>query len=447
MTTDKVYSLAEVAKHRKADDCWVIHNEKVYNVSDFVQDHPGGEEFILDHAGEDITALMKDELEHLHSEGAYEMLDELLVGRLESTGNGTKKDGKASSPSSGAASLSSSKTGKEMITDVDEDDPDSLRTDIQADKKEKFLDLSKPLLYQLWKANYPKDFYMKQIHIPRHLPYSARVFESDFLEVFSRTPWWLVPVLWLPVVALIFSWSLQGGEAAGALTREKAGSTFVTGIFVWSLAEYSIHRFLFHVDDLLPDSTYSNVAHFLLHGIHHYLPMDRYVREMFFFFFCGMIFSSFFVSVCCLAPLCLSIFRAHSQELVKLCGGRDEVDLTCAIFSPSFFDDYRLRLVMPPVLTILIGSPLYLLAHLLFESHFADALMAGTYFGYICYDMVHYSLHHSKHKVQHLKEMKSYHFKHHYKQADLGYGITSKIWDRVSCPVHSFCTMSSRSRM
>jgi len=87
---------------------------------------------------------------------------------------------------------------------------------------------------------------------------------------------------------------------------------------------------------------------------------------------------------------------------------------------------------MPPVLTILIGSPLYLLAHVLFESHYADALMAGTYFGYICYDMVHYSLHHSAHKVQHLKEMKSYHFKHHYKQADLGYGITSKVWDRVS---------------
>jgi len=306
MTTDKVYSLAEVAKHRKADDCWVIHNQKVYNVSDFVQDHPGGEEFILDHAGEDITALMKDELEHLHSEGAYEMLDELYVGRLENSGDGTKKDGKASS---GASVSSSSKTGKEMITDVDEEDPDSLKTDIQADKKEKFLDLSQPLLYQLWKANYPKDFYMKQVHIPRHLPYSARVFESDFLEVFSRTPWWLVPVLWLPVVALIFSWSLQGGETVGALSREKAGSTFVTGIFVWSLAEYSIHRFLFHVDDLLPDSTYSNVAHFLLHGIHHYLPMDRYVKKI----FCGMIFL-FLCQFVALPHFCLSLFRAHSQD-------------------------------------------------------------------------------------------------------------------------------------
>ncbi|KAG0042573.1 fatty acid alpha-hydroxylase [Gryganskiella cystojenkinii] len=351
MASEKVITLAEVAKHRKADDCWVIHNQKVYNVSGFVADHPGGEELILDHAGEDITAIMKDELEHLHSEGAYEMLDELLVGRLEFT--------------KGSVSTSGSSTTVSAVGE-EEKDPSKMTTDIQADKKEKFLDLSQPLLYQLWKANYPKDFYMKQIHIPRHLPYSARVFESDFLEVFSRTPWWLVPVLWLPVVALIFSWSVRGTpETTGALSMEKAGSTFVTGVFVWSLTEYSIHRFLFHVDDLLPDSTYSNVAHFLLHGIHHYLPMDR------------------------------------------------------------------LRLVMPPVLTILIGFPLYCLAHGLFESHYANALMSGTYFGYICYDMVHYALHHSALKVQHLKEMKSYHFKHHYKQADLGYGITSKIWDRV----------------
>ncbi|KAF9918252.1 fatty acid alpha-hydroxylase [Lobosporangium transversale] len=368
----KVISFQEVAKHTSADDCWVIHNNKVYDVSGFVADHPGGEELILDHAGKDVTQLMKDELEHVHSEGAYEMLDELLIGQLENTTSTTTTTKTISSDGATGiiqrTTITTVKTTTSAKGNIEEekDHTHLVTTDIAADvKKEKFLDLSKPLLYQLWKANYPKDFYMKQVHIPRHLPYSARVFESDFLEVFSRTPWWLVPILWLPVVALMLSWAIQGGEEAGALSVEKAGSTFLAGVMTWTLAEYSIHRFLFHVDDLLPDSTYSNVAHFLLHGIHHYLPMDR------------------------------------------------------------------LRLVMPPVLTIVIGTPLYLLAHTLLEAPMANALMSGVYFGYICYDMVHYYLHHARVFEFHFKEMKTYHLAHHYKNYDNGYGITSKIWDRV----------------
>ncbi|KAF9357311.1 fatty acid alpha-hydroxylase [Mortierella sp. AD094] len=360
----KIYSHQEVAQHTSATDCWVIHDNKVYDVSGFVADHPGGEEYILDHAGKDVTQLMKDELEHLHSEGAYEMLDELFIGHLEGSSSTTTTTTTATTTTT--TSTTTQRNTKSSSGTEDEKDHTNFATDIAADvKKEKFLDLSKPLLYQLWKANYPKDFYMKQVHIPRHLPYSARVFESDFLEVFSRTPWWLVPILWLPVVAVMFSWSIQGGESAGALSLEKAGSVFLAGFFSWSLAEYSIHRFLFHVDDLLPDSTYSNVAHFLLHGIHHYLPMDR------------------------------------------------------------------LRLVMPPVLTILIGTPLYLLAHALLDAHTANALMSGLYFGYICYDMVHYYLHHARVFDIHFKDMKTFHLAHHYKNYDNGYGITSKVWDRV----------------
>ncbi|RMD43781.1 hypothetical protein DV735_g1388, partial [Chaetothyriales sp. CBS 134920] len=35
-------------------------------------------------------------------------------------------------------------------------------------------------------------------------------------------------------------------------------------------------RFLFHLDKFLPDHPYALTLHFVLHGIHHYLPMDRY---------------------------------------------------------------------------------------------------------------------------------------------------------------------------
>ena len=56
------------------------------------------------------------------------------------------------------------------------------------------------------------------------------------------------------------------------------GSTmicFFVGNIVWTILEYTLHRFLFHVDHYLPDANWDLMLHFLLHGIHHYLPMDR----------------------------------------------------------------------------------------------------------------------------------------------------------------------------
>ena len=54
---------------------------------------------------------------------------------------------------------------------------------------------------------------------------------------------------------------------------------FVFGNFMWTLLEYGFHRFLFHVDYYLPDHPKFLMIHFLLHGIHHYMPMDKYVYE------------------------------------------------------------------------------------------------------------------------------------------------------------------------
>jgi hypothetical protein len=57
-------------------------------------------------------------------------------------------------------------------------------TDTLADfNRNKFLDLSKPLLVQVWNAPWTKEYYLSQVHNPRHLKESARLFGWDILEV------------------------------------------------------------------------------------------------------------------------------------------------------------------------------------------------------------------------------------------------------------------------
>lgn len=40
--------------------------------------------------------------------------------------------------------------------------------------------------------------------------------------------------------------------------------------------EYVLHRWVFHLDEKVPDHPLGVTIHFLLHGVHHMLPMDRY---------------------------------------------------------------------------------------------------------------------------------------------------------------------------
>lgn len=73
----KVIPLTEISKHKSINDLWMAVNGKVYDITKFVDQHPGGEEVLLEHAGTDATAAFEDVG---HSENAVEMLDEYYVG-------------------------------------------------------------------------------------------------------------------------------------------------------------------------------------------------------------------------------------------------------------------------------------------------------------------------------------------------------------------------------
>jgi cytochrome b involved in lipid metabolism len=51
------YSLAEVAKHKDVKSCWTAISGGVYDVTAWIDQHPGGAENILQTCGKDATSL------------------------------------------------------------------------------------------------------------------------------------------------------------------------------------------------------------------------------------------------------------------------------------------------------------------------------------------------------------------------------------------------------
>lgn len=392
-------------KHNTESSLWVVLNGRVYDVTDFAPDHPGGDDLILQYAGKDMGNIMEDPSEHSHSDSAFELLEEYFIGKLASTA----EEKQASGESHGnPAYILPANEGIIIDADYQPDD-----TDVSGDfKKHQFLDLNKPLIMQVWNAKFSKEFYMRQVHSPRHLKEPARLFGPWYLEMFTRTSWYVVPLIWLPIAAALFirsayqfsQWgadqitgsfgsapaaaatafvnmtktsntdyqdlfarSAQAGQSIASIKVASLALTlpcFVFGVFVWTILEYTMHRFLFHIDDWLPDRPFFLMLHFLLHGIHHYVPMDR------------------------------------------------------------------LRLVMPPILFFALSYPFTQLAHAIFPAAVANGVISGAFFMYVGYDCTHYALHHQR-LPEYVRKLKAKHLGHHYSNPDKFFGVTSRFWDWV----------------
>jgi 4-hydroxysphinganine ceramide fatty acyl 2-hydroxylase len=360
------FTRAEVAEHNSDKSCYVTIGSKVYDVSEFVDDHPGGRELVLQYAGKDVEEILKDVTSHPHSEAAYEVLDESLVGFLadapEKFANGTASKSNGVADSQIALQRDADGVWVHPRTGMASEDDLNKETDYDKDyQKHKFLDLNQPLFQQVFFGGFSKEFYLDQVHRPRHYKggKSAPLF-GNFLEPLTLTPWWVVPTIWLPPVAY---GTYLAGQGLGPLM---VSGYWLFGLALWTLVEYILHRFLFHLDYYLPDNRFGITLHFTLHGIHHYLPMDKY------------------------------------------------------------------RLVMPPTLFIALATPFWKLAHFIFswDWNVATAVYCGGIFGYICYDLTHYFLHHQNLPLWY-RQLKKYHLQHHFLDYENGFGVTSRFWDRV----------------
>jgi len=197
-----------------------------------------------------------------------------------------------------------------------------------------------------------------------HSDEPIRLFKSDFLEFFTHIHPAVVLVLYVPVVLFFLAraFAEQGGSAIGPVF-----GVYAVGLFVWSMSEYLLHRFLFHWEPTHPSL---KRAWYLIHGVHHEQPQCKTRLVM---------------------PPVLSIPLAI-----------------------LFFLFFKM------LIGTILGLPLWV-----------APLFSGFVTGYIAYDMMHYAEHHLSMKWGFFKFVKRYHLLHHYKTPDHRYGVSNPFWDYV----------------
>ena len=247
------------------------------------------------------------------------------------------------------------------------------------------INFNKPLLRQV---PFLKEKYFEWTHIPepsRADGTQQRFFQADWMEALSVTAWYVVLLIWLPV---IIASALKGVEesAENSFSRVSQLVAFCFGLFAWGFKEYAMHRFLFHKEPPA-DSPFFITLHFLFHGCHHKHPMDA-LRLVF--------------PPVLAIPIAFGFYSFYSL----LCG------------------QALAKIVMAGTLT---GYVSYDMTHYACH-HLASATSSGV---------APYSS--SKEKegegenifTRYARGVKRRHMMHHYESPDLVFGISQSIWDDV----------------
>ncbi|CAN1157081.1 Cytochrome b5 [Linum perenne] len=76
----RIHEFDDVVKHKNPGDCWLIIHGKVYNVSEFQEEHPGGIEVLLAATEKDAT----DDFEDVgHGKEARELMNKYYIGEID----------------------------------------------------------------------------------------------------------------------------------------------------------------------------------------------------------------------------------------------------------------------------------------------------------------------------------------------------------------------------
>lgn len=96
---------------------------------------------------------------------------------------------------------------------------------------------------------------------------TVRMFNSNFMEALSRVHPSVPLIIYVPVILVMLYYSIfvYKVEALSII------GFIIFGIFIWTITEYLLHRFIFHWE---LKSKIGAKIHFIFHGVHHDYPSD-----------------------------------------------------------------------------------------------------------------------------------------------------------------------------
>jgi 4-hydroxysphinganine ceramide fatty acyl 2-hydroxylase len=229
-----------VAHHNAPNNAWVAYKGGVYDVTTFLDAHPGGSDALEPYLGQDVTEVMAgggngaSSVLHEHSAFAFKMLEKYRIGTLLDADPAVHVADGNEDPA----------TGKTLV------------------------DWTLPILPQVGALG-PR--YTRWIHSFPTTDHTVQMFTNDTIENLTKCPWYIPLVVWIPVmcVELAHYVSLVGGLSNVDPVKFAVFATL--GAVFWLWFEYSLHRWVFHWET---SSYWANIAHFLIHGHHHITPMD-----------------------------------------------------------------------------------------------------------------------------------------------------------------------------
>ncbi|KAH0950903.1 hypothetical protein HN011_000343 [Eciton burchellii] len=212
-------------RKEKSTKFLVRYRNRVYDISGFLNYHPGGRNVLISFKNQILDRALA---QHPHSKSAYYLLEDFAVQHQK-----------------------------------------------RYNECENLINWDAPILGQV---GFMGDRYWEWVNLPVNRP--IRFFKSQILENLSITPWYIVPIVWLPITAYLFYVGCITDVSTNIAARlPKIVLSFLVGFFIWSVVEYFGHRKIFH---LKPphNSKLLITLHFLFHGSHHKAPLD--VRRLVF---------------------------------------------------------------------------------------------------------------------------------------------------------------------
>lgn len=96
----------------------------------------------------------------------------------------------------------------------------------------------------------------------------AQLFRNNYLEMLTKTHPLVIWGIYLPIII----YSIFYGYSAFQFGAARISVIFLAGMLFWTLFEYIMHRFVFH---LVAESERAKKIIYVMHGNHHHFPRDK----------------------------------------------------------------------------------------------------------------------------------------------------------------------------